>query len=173
MLQLCGLSLTRLELLISLVQLGLEVVDVALGGGHLVLSVLQSGAGVIKEVNLEVTAAISPHQLIIQLLDMRFRTGVLLKKLSVALLNVLDGVVLGLHVAVILLQAEALVSAHRRDLLKQGAHVLGVACRERPTRVMGRKLWVTNGGHMLTAHRIALILNGEQGDGDGDAIEDR
>jgi hypothetical protein len=33
MLQLNGLSLTRLELLISLVQLGLEVVDVALGDG--------------------------------------------------------------------------------------------------------------------------------------------
>jgi hypothetical protein len=31
MLQLCSLGLTRLELLISLVQLGLEVVDVALG----------------------------------------------------------------------------------------------------------------------------------------------
>jgi hypothetical protein len=33
MLQLNGLSLTRLELLISLVQLGLEVVDIALGDG--------------------------------------------------------------------------------------------------------------------------------------------
>jgi hypothetical protein len=33
MLQVCGLSLTRLELLISLVQLGLEVVNVALDGG--------------------------------------------------------------------------------------------------------------------------------------------
>jgi hypothetical protein len=40
MLQVYGLSLTRLELLISLVQLDLEVVDVALGGGQLVLSVL-------------------------------------------------------------------------------------------------------------------------------------
>jgi hypothetical protein len=32
-LQVCGLSLTRLKLLISLVQLGHEVMDVALGGG--------------------------------------------------------------------------------------------------------------------------------------------
>jgi hypothetical protein len=40
MLQVCGLSLTRLELLISLVQLGLEVVDIALGSGQLILSVL-------------------------------------------------------------------------------------------------------------------------------------
>jgi 2-polyprenyl-3-methyl-5-hydroxy-6-metoxy-1,4-benzoquinol methylase len=64
MLQLYGLSLTRLELLISLVQLGLEVVDVALGGGQLVLSVLQSGAGIIKEDSLEVMVAISPHQLL-------------------------------------------------------------------------------------------------------------
>jgi hypothetical protein len=40
MLQLCGLSLTRLKLLISLVQLGLKVVNIALGGGQLILSVL-------------------------------------------------------------------------------------------------------------------------------------
>jgi hypothetical protein len=57
------------------------------------------------------------------------------------------------------------VSAHRCDLLKQGAHVLGVACREHPTRVVGRKLGVTNGGHVLTLHRVTLISNGEQGDG--------
>jgi hypothetical protein len=44
MLQLCGLSLTRLKLL------GLKVVDVALGGGQLVLSVLQSDAGIIRAV---------------------------------------------------------------------------------------------------------------------------
>jgi 2-polyprenyl-3-methyl-5-hydroxy-6-metoxy-1,4-benzoquinol methylase len=61
MLQLCGLSLTRLELLASLMQLGLEVVDVALGGGQLILSMLQLGAGVVKEVGFEVMAAISPH----------------------------------------------------------------------------------------------------------------
>jgi hypothetical protein len=46
-LQVCDLSLTRLELLVDHVQLGLEVVDVALGGGQLILSMLQSGAGVI------------------------------------------------------------------------------------------------------------------------------
>jgi hypothetical protein len=96
-LQLCSLSLTHLELLISLVQLDLEVVDVVLGSGQLVLSVLQPSVGIIKEVGLEVTTAISPHQLIVQLLDMRFNVGILLKKLLVTLLNVLDGVVLGLH----------------------------------------------------------------------------
>jgi hypothetical protein len=42
-------------------QLGLEVVDVALGGGQLILSVLQSGVGVVEVVGLEVTAMISPH----------------------------------------------------------------------------------------------------------------
>jgi hypothetical protein len=40
MLQVGGLSLTRLQLLISLVQFSLEVVDVALGSGQLILSVL-------------------------------------------------------------------------------------------------------------------------------------
>jgi hypothetical protein len=40
MLQFCSLSMTRLELLISLMQLGLEVVDVTLGGVQLVLSML-------------------------------------------------------------------------------------------------------------------------------------
>jgi hypothetical protein len=64
-LQLCGLSLTHLKLLVSLMQLNLEVVDVALRGGQLILSMLQLGAGVIEEFCLEVTAAISPHQLII------------------------------------------------------------------------------------------------------------
>jgi hypothetical protein len=48
-LQLCSLSLTRLELLILLVQLGLEVVDVVLRDGQLVLSVLQSCTSIIKE----------------------------------------------------------------------------------------------------------------------------
>jgi ubiquinone/menaquinone biosynthesis C-methylase UbiE len=42
-------------------QLGLEVVDVALGDGQLVLSVLQSGASVIKVVGHDVMTAISPH----------------------------------------------------------------------------------------------------------------
>jgi hypothetical protein len=45
--------------------------------------------------------------------------------------------------------------------LKQGAHVLGVACRERPTRVVGRKLGVANDDHTLTSHRVALVLNSE------------
>jgi hypothetical protein len=112
------------------VQLGVEVVNIALGDGQLVLSVLQPSAGIVKEVGLEVTAAISPYQLIVQLLDTRLKVGVLLIKLSVTLLNVLDGTVLGLH----------LVGARRRDLLKQGANMLDVACRERPTRVVGQKL---------------------------------
>jgi hypothetical protein len=60
-LQLRGPSSTRLELLISLMLLGLEVVNIALGGGQLVLSVLQPGAGIVKEVGLDVTAVISPH----------------------------------------------------------------------------------------------------------------
>jgi hypothetical protein len=45
-----GLSLTHLELLISLVQLGLEVVDVALSSNELILGDLQLGAGVVQEV---------------------------------------------------------------------------------------------------------------------------
>jgi hypothetical protein len=50
-------------------QLSLEVVDVALGSNQLILSMLQSGTGVIEVVSLEVTAVVSPHQLITQLLD--------------------------------------------------------------------------------------------------------
>jgi hypothetical protein len=30
---------------------------------------------------------------------------------------------------------------------------------------MGQKLGVADGGHALTSHRIALISNGEQGNG--------
>jgi hypothetical protein len=89
------------------VQLGLEVVDVALGSNQLVLGVLQSGAGVIEVIGLEVTTAISPHQLIIQLPDARLQAGVLLQKLSITLLDVLDNAVLGLHLTSALLQAEA------------------------------------------------------------------
>jgi hypothetical protein len=91
--------------------------------------------------------------------------GVLLKELSVALLIVLDGVVLGLHLTDALFQAEGQVSARCCDLLKQGAHVLGIVCRERPTRMVGRKLGVTNGGHTLTPHRVAFVPDGEQGNG--------
>jgi hypothetical protein len=99
-------------------QLSLEVVDVALGNNQLVLSILQSGAGIIEVIGLEVTTAISPHQLIIQLPDAHLQAGVLLQKLSVALLNVLDDVVLGLHLTSAILQTEAQVSAHRCDLMK-------------------------------------------------------
>jgi hypothetical protein len=84
-------------------QLSLEVVDVALGSSRLILSVLQSGAGVIEVVGLEVMAAINPDQLVIQLLDVLLQVGVLLKELSVAFLDVLDGAVLGLHLVSALL----------------------------------------------------------------------
>jgi hypothetical protein len=49
-LQLGGLSLTHLELLNSLMQLDLEVVDVALSSDQLILGILQPCAGVIEEV---------------------------------------------------------------------------------------------------------------------------
>jgi hypothetical protein len=49
--------------------------------------------------------------------------------------------------------------------------MLGVACCKRPTCMVSRKLRVANDGHALTPHRIALIPNGEQGDGGVD--EDR
>jgi hypothetical protein len=77
--------------------LGLEVVDDALGNGQLVLIVPQSGAGVIVVIGHEVTTAISPHQLIIQLPDACLQVGVLLEKLWVALQDVLDDAVHGLH----------------------------------------------------------------------------
>jgi hypothetical protein len=84
-LQVYGLSLTHLQLLVSLVQLSFEVVDIALGSSQLILSMLQSGAGVVEVISLEVMAAISPHQLIVQLPDSRLKVGVLLKEFSVAL----------------------------------------------------------------------------------------
>jgi hypothetical protein len=99
-------------------QLGLEVVDVALGSNQLILSVLQLGVGVVEVISLEVAAVISSHQLITQLPYARLQASVLLQKLSVALLDVLDGAVLGLHLTGALLQAEAQVSARRCDLLK-------------------------------------------------------
>jgi hypothetical protein len=49
-LQLGGLSLTCLELLVLLVQLGLKVVDVALRNDQLILGILQPGASVVEEV---------------------------------------------------------------------------------------------------------------------------
>jgi hypothetical protein len=120
--------------------LSLEVVDVALGSNQLILSVLQSGADVVKVISLEITAAISLHQLIIQLPGARLQVDVFLQKLSVALLDVLDDAVFGLHLTDALLQMEAHVSARHCDLLKQGVHVLGVACGKRPTRMVGQKL---------------------------------
>jgi hypothetical protein len=78
-------------------QLSLEVVDIVLGSNQLILSVLQSGMGVVEVISLEVTAVISPYQLIIQIPDARLQAGVLLQKLPVALLDVLDDTVLGLH----------------------------------------------------------------------------
>jgi hypothetical protein len=60
-LQVGNLRLARLQLLVSLVQLGLEVVDVALCGCQVILSMLQPGAGVVQTIGLEVAAAISPH----------------------------------------------------------------------------------------------------------------
>jgi hypothetical protein len=65
--------------------------------------VLQPCIGIIKEVRLDVAAAIHRHQLIIQLLDMRLKAVVLLEELSVALLNVLDKAVLFLHLVIVLL----------------------------------------------------------------------
>jgi hypothetical protein len=103
--QLDGLSLTRLELLISLLQLSLKVVVVALSSDQLILSVLQPGAGIIEEVQLHIAAAVGPHHLTILFLDVRFQAVVLLKKLTVTLLDVLDEVVLRRHLVVILLQA--------------------------------------------------------------------
>jgi hypothetical protein len=146
-------------------QLSLEVVDVSLGSNQLILSVLQSGVGVVEVVSLEVVAVVSPHQLITPLPDVCLQAGVLLQKLSVALLDVLDDAVLGLHLIGVLLQMEAQVSAHRCDLLKQGAHVLGIACSKHPTLMVGRKLRGAYGGHALTPHRVALVPNGEQGNG--------
>jgi hypothetical protein len=92
-----------------------------------------------------------------------------MKELLIALRNVLDNAVLSLHLASVLHQAEAQVSARRCDPLKQGAHVLGVD--ERPTCLVGQKLGVTNSGHALTPHHITLIPYKEQGD--GGVIEDR
>jgi hypothetical protein len=94
-------------MLVSLMRLSLEVVDVALRSGQLILSVLQSGVGVVKVVGLEVTAAIRSHQLIVQLSDTRLKVSVLLKELSVAFLDILDGTVLDLHLVGALFQMEA------------------------------------------------------------------
>jgi hypothetical protein len=104
-LQLYNLSLTRIKLLISLVQLSLEVVYMALCSNQLILSVLQSGASIIQEVRLDIAATVGPHQLVIQFLDMCLQVVVLLTKLLVSLLDVLNMAVLGRHLVVVLLQA--------------------------------------------------------------------
>jgi hypothetical protein len=64
------------------VQLGLEVVDVALGNGQLILSMLWLDACVVEVIGLEVTTAVSHHQLIIRLPDAHLQSDVLLQKLS-------------------------------------------------------------------------------------------
>jgi hypothetical protein len=69
---------------------------------------------------------------------------VLLEELTVALLDVYDGVVLFLYSVVVLLQVQMLEGASHHDLLKQGTHVLGVACRERPTHVVSFMLGVAH-----------------------------
>jgi hypothetical protein len=94
------------------------VVDIVLGDGQLVLSVLQLGTGIIKEVRLDIVDAVCPHQLVVQPIGMRLKMVVLLEELSVALLDVLDNAVLFLHPVIILLQAQALEGASHRDLLK-------------------------------------------------------
>jgi hypothetical protein len=43
--------------------------------------------------------------------------------------------------------------------------MLGIACGKRPTRMVGWKLRVADGGHALTPHCVALIPNGEQDNG--------
>jgi hypothetical protein len=85
------------------VQLILEVVDIVLDNGQLILSVLQLCTGIVKQASHDVTVVAHPHQLIIQLLDAHLKAVVLLEELSVALLNVIDEVVLGLHLVVVLL----------------------------------------------------------------------
>jgi hypothetical protein len=39
---------------------------------------------------------------------------------------------------------------------------MGVACRERPTRMVGRKLEVTNGGHALAPYHVASFRMGSK-----------
>jgi hypothetical protein len=53
------------------------------------------------------------------------------------------------------------VGTRRRDLLEHGAHVLGVACYERPPHVVRRTLEVTHSGQALAPRYVALILNRE------------
>jgi hypothetical protein len=114
---------------------------------------------------------VGPHQLVVWFFGTCHQAVVLLKKLLVALLDVLDEAVLCRHPVVILLQAYALVGTSRRDLLKHGAHMLGVACHKRPTHVVSRTLEVAHGGQALTSRCVALILDGEQGNGIADEAQ--
>jgi hypothetical protein len=43
--------------------------------------------------------------------------------------------------------------------------MLGVACGKRPTRMVGQRLGVADGGHALTPNHVALVSNREQGNG--------
>jgi hypothetical protein len=43
--------------------------------------------------------------------------------------------------------------------------VLGVACYERPPRILRRSLRVTHSGQALAPRRVALVLHGEKGNG--------
>jgi hypothetical protein len=115
------------------------------------------------QVRLDIAAAVHPHQLFVQCLDLCLKMEVLLEELTVALLDVYDGVVLFLYSVVVLLQVQMLEGASHHDLMKQRTHVLGVACRERPTRVVSFMLEVANGGQALTPNCVALIMDGEQG----------
>jgi hypothetical protein len=46
--------------------------------------------------------------------------------------------------------------------------VLGVACHERPPRVVSQTLEVANGDQVLTPRCVALVLDGEQGNDGAD-----
>jgi hypothetical protein len=49
--------------------------------------------------------------------------------------------------------------------------MLGVACRERPTCVVSQKVGVANSSHTLSPYHVALIPNGEKGN--GGTVEDQ
>jgi hypothetical protein len=58
-----------------------------------------------------------------------------------------------------------LVGTSHHDLLEHGAHVLGVVCRECPSHVVHRTLGVAHSGQALAPRCVALVLNGEEGNG--------
>jgi hypothetical protein len=92
-------------------------VDVVLHDGQLILSVLQLWMSIVEEVGLEITTVISPHQLIVQLLDTCLKAVVHLEELPVALLDVLDEKVLGRHLVVVLIQAPVTMTSRNMDLM--------------------------------------------------------